>query len=174
MCGSTNFTSADNPRPQAPSPRTVRVRNCNSDSCPHPQVRLDYTVYNRQCLRPNTVKQAFFHSLLRCPNMDKLLRTGTLALPLEVGPANNTRGFRSADGPRLQMCLFGGSCGSSASAWKSADPGLRISASAHLWSVLLQPFSEFFWYKPTPKMAAETKLKRSNRMNEAKIWLKSG
>jgi len=37
----------------------------------------------------------------------KLLRTGTLALPFEVGPANNTRGFRSADGLRPQMCLFG-------------------------------------------------------------------
>ena len=39
----------------------------------------------------------------------KLLRTGTLALPFEVGPADNTRGCRSADGPRPQICLFGGS-----------------------------------------------------------------
>jgi len=66
----------------------------------------DYTVSNRQCLGPHTVKQAFLHSLLQCPNMGqfsnavskygsvlKLLRTGTLALPFEVGPANNTRGF---------------------------------------------------------------------------------
>ena len=37
----------------------------------------------------------------------KLMRTGTLALPFEVGPANNCRGFRSADGPRPQTCLFG-------------------------------------------------------------------
>jgi len=35
----------------------------------------------------------------------KLLRTGTLALPFEVGPANNTRGFRSADGPHSQENL---------------------------------------------------------------------
>ena len=39
----------------------------------------------------------------------KLLRTGTLALLFQVGPANDTRGFRSTDGLRLQMCLFGGS-----------------------------------------------------------------
>ena len=32
-----------------------------------------------------------------------------MALPFKVGPANYTRGFRSVDGPRLQMCLFGGS-----------------------------------------------------------------
>jgi len=59
-----------------------------------------------------TLKQAFLHSPLQCPNMGsvlKLLRTGTLAIPFEVGPANNTRGFTSADGPRPQMCLFGGS-----------------------------------------------------------------
>jgi len=34
VCGSTNFTSADNPRPQASGPRTVRVQNCNGDSYP--------------------------------------------------------------------------------------------------------------------------------------------
>ena len=37
VCGSTNFTSADNPRPQASGPRTVRVHNCNGDmsaDCP--------------------------------------------------------------------------------------------------------------------------------------------
>jgi len=28
-----------------------------------------------------------------------------MALPFEVGHANNTRGLRSADGPRPQMCL---------------------------------------------------------------------
>jgi len=39
----------------------------------------------------------------------KLLRTGTLALPFEVGCANKTGGFKSADGPRPQMRLFGGS-----------------------------------------------------------------
>jgi len=59
-CGSTNFTSADNPHPQASGPRTVRVRNCNGDSCPR-TVRIrklgsDYTVSNRQCLGPHTVK----------------------------------------------------------------------------------------------------------------------
>ena len=37
----------------------------------------------------------------------KLLRTGTLALPFQVGPANDTHGFRSADGPRPQIYLFG-------------------------------------------------------------------
>jgi len=81
---------------------------------PHPQVGSDYTVSNRQCLGPHTVKQAFLHSLLQCSVQNngsvlKLLRTGTLALPFEVGPANNTRGFRSADGPHPQMCFFGGS-----------------------------------------------------------------
>ena len=35
----------------------------------------------------------------------KLLRTGTLALSFEVGPANNTCGFRSADGQRSQENL---------------------------------------------------------------------
>ena len=40
------------------------------------------------------------------------LRTGTLALPFEVGPEINTRGFRSADDPCPQMCLFDGSADS--------------------------------------------------------------
>jgi len=48
-------------------------------------------------------------AVFKCGSVLKLLRTGTLALPFEVGPANNIRGFRSADGPRPQMCLFGGS-----------------------------------------------------------------
>jgi len=40
---------------------------------PHPQVGSDYsyTVSNRQCLWPHTVKHAFLHSLLQCPNMDQ-------------------------------------------------------------------------------------------------------
>jgi len=75
VCGSTNFTSADNPRPQASGPRTVGVRNCKwrlmSADRPHPQVGLDYTVSNRQCLGPHTVKQAFLYSVLQCPNTDQ-------------------------------------------------------------------------------------------------------
>ena len=66
-----------------------------------------------------------------------------MALPFEVGPANNTRGFRSADGPRPQMCLFGGSADR-----PCLQKNLRIRVrgyprpqSAHLWragmSVLL-------------------------------------
>jgi len=50
VCGSTNFTSADNPRPQASGLRTVRVRNCNGDSDPrtvriHKQGRITVTLY---------------------------------------------------------------------------------------------------------------------------------
>jgi len=87
----------------------------------------------------------------------KLLRTGTLALPFKVGPANNTRGFRSTDGPHPHMCLFGRSAdrprpGPSAPTRKSADPGPRISASAvrtsatvprsHLEIPIPDPFSQ--------------------------------
>jgi len=66
---------------------------------------LEHT-FSRQGLGPHTpTAVSKYGSIL------KLLRTGTLAHRIEVGPANNTRGFRSADGPRPQMCLFGGSAG---------------------------------------------------------------
>jgi len=118
---------------------------------PHLQVGPDYTVSNklRQCLGPycDTVKQAFLHSLLQCPNVDRFLNCWELVhwhFRLRLVLQTNAW-LRSADGPRPQMCLFGGSAeadGPSASARKSADPGPQISASAvrtplkstHLWA----------------------------------------
>jgi len=94
-------------------------------SADRPQVGSDYTVSNRQCLGPHTVKQAFLHRLLQCPNMDQFSNCWELV----------HWHFRSRMVMHTILVALDPHPHPSTSARKSVDPGPRISASAHLWCV---------------------------------------